>query len=296
MVNKRIVKYIFMLFVCVSLSCLVAEARAEGEIEILSSFYPIYILTESLVKGVAGVRTSLMLPSTQGCPHEYMLTVGDMKKLSRADVFVVNGMGLERFTGKTVKKINERIHVITASQSVVPLYVDHNVNPHTWVSPLNAADMVEYVASVLGRIYPDKSIKFMKNAKEYAGRLRSSFYNLKQKISPIRNRQVFAYDNVFDYLFRDLGLNVVGVVEKHHGERASAGELRGIIRLIMKKRVKTVIYNPGSPRKVIDILVEETNIKAINIEPLASGESLQPEQYLRVMEQNIKLLSKALGR
>jgi len=296
MVNKRIVKYIFILFICASLLCLVTEGYAKSEIRILSSFYPIYILTGSVVKGAPGVRTSLMLPSTQGCPHEYTLTVGDMKKLSRSDVFIVNGMGLERFTREAVKRINERIHVITASQNIAPLYIDHNVNPHTWVSPLNAANMVEHIALALGRIYPDRAVKFMKNAKEYAKRLRSSFYNLKQKISTVKNRQVFAYNNVFDYLFRDLGLHVVGVVEKHHGESPSAGELRRIIRLIMKKRVKTVIYSPGSPQKIIDILAEETNIKGFNIKPLANGENLQSEEYLRVMEKNIKLLSKALGR
>jgi len=296
MTNKHVVRYSIMLFLCVSLSCLTAKAYAESEIKILTSFYPMYILTENVVKGVSGVSTSLMLPPTQGCPHEYMLTVGDMKKLFNADVFIVNGMGLERFTGKTVRKINERIRVITASQNIAPLYIGHNANPHTWVSPLNAANMVEHIALALGRIYPDKSTGFMKNAKEYAGNLRSSFYNLKQKMSAIKNRQVFAYNNVFDYLFRDLGLHVVGVVEKHHGEKPSAGELRKIIRLITKERVKVVVCSPGSSKKIIGILAEETNIKSFSIEPLASGRSLEPEQYTRVMEQNINLLTKTLGR
>lgn len=69
----------------------------EDEIVIVTSFYPIYILTQNLVDGIDNVSVVNLTPAQLGCLHDYQLTTEDMKTLSNADIFIMNGGGMESF-------------------------------------------------------------------------------------------------------------------------------------------------------------------------------------------------------
>ena len=56
-----------------------------------------YVLAENLTEGVSGIEVSNLTENQTGCLHDYQLTSRDMKLLSRADVFLVNGAGMELF-------------------------------------------------------------------------------------------------------------------------------------------------------------------------------------------------------
>ena len=43
------------------------------------------------------MQVTLMIPPAMGCPHDYELTVKDMRKVAGADVFVANGLGMEEY-------------------------------------------------------------------------------------------------------------------------------------------------------------------------------------------------------
>ena len=64
----------------------------------------------------------MMLPASLGCPHDYALVPSDMKKIAAADLFVVNGKGIEsKFLGFPVRKVNSKVVVVDTSAGVKPL-------------------------------------------------------------------------------------------------------------------------------------------------------------------------------
>ena len=65
---------------------------------VVTSFYPVWIMTLNLTRGLEDHVTvrNLAAPSV-GCLHDYQLQTSDMKVLSGADAFVVNGAGMEAF-------------------------------------------------------------------------------------------------------------------------------------------------------------------------------------------------------
>lgn len=71
---------------------------------VLATTFPIYQIVRNVTNGREGMKADLMLPSRLGCPHDYMLTPQDMQKLAKADILVVNGLGMEEFLGAPVKK------------------------------------------------------------------------------------------------------------------------------------------------------------------------------------------------
>ena len=60
-------------------------------------FYPMYVAAENVIGDVEGVTLENLSEPQTGCLHDYQLTAVDMKLLSKADVFIVNGGGIESF-------------------------------------------------------------------------------------------------------------------------------------------------------------------------------------------------------
>ena len=69
--------------------------EADDMLTVVTSFYPMYIATLNIVDGVEGVRLENLSEPQTGCLHDFQLTPEDMKLLSTADVFVINGGGIE---------------------------------------------------------------------------------------------------------------------------------------------------------------------------------------------------------
>ena len=68
--------------------------EADDMLTVVTSFYPMYIATLNIVDGVEGVRLENLSEPQTGCLHDFQLTPEDMKLLSTADVFVINGGGI----------------------------------------------------------------------------------------------------------------------------------------------------------------------------------------------------------
>ena len=63
----------------------------------VTSFYPMYIAAENVIGDADGVRLENLSEPQTGCLHDFQLTPEDMKLLSTADVFIINGGGIESF-------------------------------------------------------------------------------------------------------------------------------------------------------------------------------------------------------
>ena len=64
----------------------------------VTSFYPVWIMTLNLTRGLEDhLAVRNLAAPTVGCLHDYQLQTSDMKALSDADIFLVNGAGMEAF-------------------------------------------------------------------------------------------------------------------------------------------------------------------------------------------------------
>ena len=73
------------------------EEAKDGDLLVVTSFYPMYVAAENVIGDVEGVTLENLSEPQTGCLHDYQLTAADMKLLSKADVFIVNGGGIESF-------------------------------------------------------------------------------------------------------------------------------------------------------------------------------------------------------
>lgn len=303
-------RYIFIL---ISVFCLIFSETIEADsINILCSFHPLYIFTQNVTMNVKGVSVDYLLPNNVG-PHDYSLTPGDMKKIAKSDVFIVNGLQLEEFLDKAIKEGNPKIKVIDTSIGVKLIKTEseeehgeeehdegehehhHGVyNPHIWVSPKSAIIQVRNIEKALSGIDKNNAKLYKANADKYVAKLQTISNELANASKKFKNRNIITFHNAFDYFARDFNLKVVGVIEVVPGHEPSAGELSKMIKKIKESEVIAIFSEPQYPVKVADILSKETNIPIYQLDPVATGDG-KPDTYEKIMRKNIEVLKKALG-
>ena len=132
-----------------------APPASAGKINVVASFYPMYIMARNVMKGVPGVSLVNMTPNTSGCLHDYAITTNDMKCLASADVFVTNGAGMESFLDKVAAQY-PRLKVVQLAEGI-PLIKgkgEEGDNPHVWVSITHAITQVRNLGKTMGEFDP----------------------------------------------------------------------------------------------------------------------------------------------
>jgi len=266
-------------------------AAKEPGLRVLASFLPIYLFAQNVGGGVPGVTVEMMLPAMLGCPHDYALTPGDMRKIARADLFLANGRGMEDFLGAPVLRANPAIRIVETASAVPPL---HEPNPHTWVSPRNAILQVRAIEQSLSAASPGNAPFFRRNAEAYIERLGALAREFDEAAGRFRNRRIVTFHNVFDFLARDLGLTVVGHIEETPGQEPSAGEVAALVRRIRDTKAAALIAEPQYPVRLAEVIAKEAGIPVRTLDPVATG-SISPAAYEEAMRRNLTILAEVLS-
>lgn len=281
-------------------------AQAAGKIVALCTTFPIYQITRTVTQGSTAVQVELMLPAPLGCPHDYALTPQDMQKLARANVLIINGLGLEEFLNASVRKANPNVQILDSSAGIkqVMQYTafegghDHEVgvNPHLFASPRMAAKLPFKIAAGLARLDPAEAGIYERNARAYALRLNRLADEFSALGRTLANNRIVTQHGVFDYLARDMGLSVVAVVSAHGGQEPSAAQMLGIIETIKRTRAGAVFTEPQYPARIAQTIAREAGIPAAVLDPAANGPANAGlDYYETVMRRNLATLKETLG-
>ena len=180
------------------------NAKAE-DLTVVTSFYPMYIAALNVCDGVEGIHLENLSEPQTGCLHDYQLTPEDMKLLQTADVFIVNGGGIENFL-TDVAKACPNLTIINASQGL-DLIED---NAHAWMSVALHEKQVDNIAEGLAAADADHSKAYAKNAKAYQKKLQALEKQEEEMTQYTKGRSVVLFQEAYEYLARDLGLEVSG--------------------------------------------------------------------------------------
>lgn len=111
-----------LLAALLALLLLLTPVLASAE-TVVTSFYPIYLFALNLTDGIDGVTVRNLAAPNTGCLHDYQLSTGDMKVLNNADVFLINGAGMESYLTRVMDTFPQ-LPVVDASSGVTLLTED----------------------------------------------------------------------------------------------------------------------------------------------------------------------------
>ncbi|MDF1493389.1 metal ABC transporter substrate-binding protein [Caproiciproducens sp. CPB-2] len=260
---------------------------------VVTSFYPLYIMALNITDGVPGVQVDNMAGQQAGCLHDYQLQSKDMKNIEQADVFVMNGAGMESFMAKVTSQL-PNLRVVDSSEGI-SLLTDESgeKNPHIWVSISNCIRQVSNIEKGLAQADPQNAEAYRKNAQDYMAELSVLRDKMHSELSRIANRDIITFHEAFPYFAEEFDLNIVSVVNREPDSQPSARELAETIRLIRGSGVKAVFAEPQYPKSAANIVANESGVKVYSLDPAVAGENSK-NAYLDAMESNLKTLEEAL--
>lgn len=294
--SKKIIFVVFMLLIltaigvaiiAISINTTKTNEEKEGNEEkftIVTSFYPMYIATMNIVDGADVNLKNLSEPKT-GCLHDYQLTTEDMKLLSTADVFVVNGGGMEEFLSDVVAKY-PKLTVIDSSQGIEI----EDDNAHVWMSIKNHIQQVENITKGLCETNPENASIYQENSAKYIDKLNEI---LNTEDDSLKGNNVMLFSEAYEYLADDFGLEIVGVLDLDEEKDISAGELASTIDIIKSKNVPLIIAEKEYGEKMANAVMKETDAKTIYLNTIIRGD-YDKDAYINGMKSNIELLKGAL--
>lgn len=284
---------IWAVFAVLTSSCVKKDA-AGGKKILLASFYPIYIMTKNVAADVPGVEVKTLAPFSTGCLHDYSMKPDDRILLDRADVFIINGLGMESFLEKAVES-TPSLKIIDSSAGIIPLVdpVTKATNPHLWVSISDAMLQVRNIAEGLAKVDPTNAAAYRSNAVRYVNKLAELDKKVRAATAGLKKRDIVTFHEAFPYFASEFGLRIAAVVEREPGSEPSAKELSDTVNLIKKLRVKAVFAEPQYTSRSAETIARETGAKVYILDPAVTGED-SPDAYLKTMEKNIEVLKEAL--
>lgn len=308
-------KYVFVLVMLLSIlvvsfgftSIYVSQNQpAEDEdFVVVTSFYPMYIATMNVVGDTEGVTLKNLSEPQTGCLHDFQLTPADMKLLSTADVFVINGGGIESFMEEIAAQYPDLV-VIEACDGIellceteahgheheAEVEQSNDINAHAWMSVSAYRKQVENIADGLASIAPEYAESFLANAGAYDGKLEALQVEQENLLTLTQGTEVIMFHCAYDYVAEDLGLEVAFCMDLDEERQVSAGEVAEVLEVIENHGVKYIFAEELYGASMCEMIQKEADVEVIYLDPLNRGE-YTADSYIEGMKNNLKLIGEA---
>ncbi len=260
---------------------------SQGELLVVTSFYPMYIAAENIIGDCDGVRVQNLSEPQTGCLHDYQLTAEDMKLLAAADVFVVNGGGIESFLTDVAAEY-PGLKIINACEN---LELEDD-NAHAWMSMDSYLVQLETIRDGLIQADPEHESVYREHESAYAGQVQKLSDEAQDLEELLAGQPVVIFHEAYEYVADDYGLIVEGVMDLDEERQVSAGEVADILAAIEENQVKVILAEELYGRDMGEMMEAQTDVKVIYLDTLTRGD-YEADSYLTGMEQNIELLREA---
>jgi zinc transport system substrate-binding protein len=283
-----------------------------GPRKVLVSFPPLYCFT----KGVAGTDAKVLSLLAPTGPHGYSPGADDAHVVEGADLFLVNGLGLDRFVTSAVNTSgNKKIKIIEVAEKAIPEgsllelgghehgggahQHEGKWDPHAWLGTQQAILMVKEIAVSLKEADADHAANYDKRAAQYIQKLKELQDFGNKLLDGKKNRKIIATHESLGYFCKSFNLDLVGSIMPRPGLDAGGPEMAALVELGIKEDVRIIAIEPQYKQDTAETLRKNLIQKGgkaviVEIDPLetAPRDKLDAEYYFRVMRQNLQNLGK----
>lgn len=287
------------------------------KLKVVASILPI----QAHASAIAGDRAEVVqLLDKDSGPHDFQLAPGDVRKLADADLFAVNGAGLEEWLDKLVSKAgNKNLAVVDTSKGIKLVgggeaifegdggghdghdhggpaeHEEHDgLNPHIWLDPVLAKKQAAAILAALVKADPANADAYQANAGAYFAKLDALDASFREVLGPLPNKNLVTFHDAFPYLAKRYGLNYVGYVEEFPEKDPSPKELAGLVDKIKGAKVGVLFAEEGYAPSLLEKIAAQTGTRVSSLDTLEVGAG-GPDSYIDRMGANLESLRKAFA-
>ena len=277
-----------------------SAGAGNGKLSVVASFDAM----AEFVRAVGGDKVEVRTLTPAGMePHEFEPKAQDMVTLSKAAVFVYNGLGMESWADKAIAAVgNKRLVAVKASEGASPIantdpdeVKEHGqYDPHLWLSLSGAALEAKNIAAALSKVDPKNSAYYKKNLDAFTKTLSDLRAEYSSKYQSVKGRSFVTGHAAFAYFCRDFGLEQNSVEDVFAEGEPSAKGLAELVEYCRKNNIKTIFVEDMVSPAVSKTLASEVGAK---VETIATCEGPEDgKTYLDRLRGNLEKVYAALAQ
>ncbi|GIW67578.1 MAG: adhesion B precursor [Candidatus Parcubacteria bacterium] len=244
------------------------------------TIYPFY----DIVKEIVGDKYEVVLITPPGAePHNYELKIEDVKRLRGIKIVFANGLGIDSWTENLIKNFKD-VKTVYLYQGVDLIEQD----PHFWLSLENMKKIAKIVEKEMENFDKKNREYYQENLDKVLEKIENLQTEAKQTV--FSNKFIITQHNAFNYLAKELNLNVAGYLEGENKELTPA-ELSQLINKIRILNIKVIFKEPGEESNLLKTIAQELNLKIYELDPIEGKSGLN---YFDAYRKNIETLKQAL--
>ena len=244
-----------------------------------------------------------------GCLHDYELSISDMKLLETADIFIINGGGMESFLEQALERYPE-LTVVDTSEGIALLEEEehhhhdeeeeseaheheqeheHEGNSHIWLSPARAAQQAENIAAALSEMDQADAAVFAENAARFKEETDALLQEAAQLNLP-EGTEAEVFHEGFAYFAELFGMEIASGIFVDEYQVPSAKDLTEAADEAREHKIQFFLTAADDGRIYAETLAQETGETITLLDPLTTAAEGNPS-YTERMRRNIQAVA-----
>ncbi len=236
-------------------------------------------------------------------PHLYEPTPGDLLKVSKADIILINGLTFEGWLSKLIVNSGTKAKQVYITKGINPIQsnIYHNAtDPHAWMNVENAIVYAENIYNALSELEPLHREEFYFNFQIYKKQLIELNQYIFKKVQTIPEQQrvlITSHDG-FRYFGRQYGLTLEPLQGTSTEADVQSTTLLRVNQVIKERKIPAIFIESTINPKLIEQIQKENKIEiGGKLYADSLGDSLSMAQtYIDMLKHNIDVISIALSK
>ncbi|WP_329277143.1 metal ABC transporter solute-binding protein, Zn/Mn family [Streptomyces sp. NBC_01451] len=285
-----------------------ADRDISGRLDVVASFYPMQFLAEQI--GGRHVSISTLTEPGQE-PHDLEISAKQTVDLQKADA-VLYLKGLQPAVDEAVAQSEAKTKIDAATLTSLEDHggTEHShegeeapsdeeasaLDPHVWLDPVKYAEIADGVSAAFQKADPTNAAEYKLNTKALTAKLASLDTSFENGLKNTTTKVFFTNHAAFGYLAERYGLTQEAITGVDPDSEPSAARMKELQQEAKADGVTTVFYETLVSDKTAKTLAEDANLTTDVLDPLEGiTEKSRGDDYIAVMEANLKALRTALG-
>lgn len=278
---KPTISILSLILVTALLGCQPSPPSSSGEETRLVS---VSVLPQAyFVERIGGDQISVNVMVGPGDEaHTYEPTPQQMRLLTQSSLFLSIGVEYEDAWLSRFADINPEMRIVDSSAGIdripMPTHLhageaeteeadaDH-LDPHVWLSPLNAKIIGRNTLDALTELVPEKAAQFEANYQALISDIDLLDQEIQAALADKHQRAFMVFHPAWGYFAREYHLEQVAI--QTGGQDPTASELSQLVDLAREKHIEVIFIQPGYSRADAEALAEEINGQIVTVDPLA---------------------------
>jgi zinc/manganese transport system substrate-binding protein len=244
-------------------------------------------------------------------PHKVPVKPSFVTKLNRADVLVVQGLGLEhtflpalleaarnpRIAPGSPAYIDSSLYIepleVPSSQSRAQGELHPLGNPHFNLDPVQGKRMARAIAEGLERVDPGGAATYRDGLARFTALLDAKIPEWMAQAAPLRGVKAVSYHRDLVYFARRFGLSLEGTIETKPGVPATAGHVEELIATMKRNDVRLVIREVAYEMQLAETVARKAGARVATVATLTGGLP-GADTYVAFIEANLEAVLAAL--